>query len=95
MKKYYVYILKCSDETYYVGITSRINERIIEHQTGFHPESYTNSRRPVELVFYSEFSDVRVAISREKQIKRWSRLKKEALINGEYDELVNLAKKSF
>ena len=95
MKKYYVYILKCADDTYYVGLTSRIQERFIEHQTGKHPESYTNSRRPVVLVFYAEFSDVRVAISREKQIKRWSRAKKEALIEGEFEELVNLAKKKF
>ena len=95
MKKYYVYILKCADETYYVGITSRLKQRFIEHQTGFHPESYTNSRRPVELVFFAEFSDVRVAISKEKQIKKWSRVKKEALINGEFEQLKNLAKKKF
>jgi putative endonuclease len=95
MKKYYVYILKCSDETYYVGITSRIKERFIEHQSGKHPESYTSSRRPVDLVFYAEFSDVKIAISKEKQIKRWSRVKKEALINGKFELLPNLAKKKF
>jgi len=95
MKKYFVYILLCFDGTYYVGITSRLVERIIEHKSGKHPESYTNSRRPVELVYYCEFNDVRIAIAKEKQIKKWSRAKKEALINGEFEKLPNLAKKQF
>ena len=95
MKKYYVYILLCNDETYYVGITSRLKERLDEHQSGKHPESYTNSRRPVSMVFYSKFSDVKIAISKEKKIKKWSKAKKLALINGEFEKLPNLAKKKF
>ena len=59
------------------------------------PESYTYKRRPVELVFYVEFTNIGFAIDKEKQIKKWSRAKKEALINGDYDELPNLAKKKF
>jgi putative endonuclease len=47
------------------------------------------------LVFYCEFTDIRLAIEKEKQIKKWSKAKKEALINGDYDALVNLAKKDF
>lgn len=95
MKIYYVYILKCSDKTYYTGITSNLEKRVFEHQQGKHQESYTYKRRPVELVFYAEFSDVGFAIDTEKQIKKWSRAKKEALINSEYEKLPNLAKKKF
>lgn len=95
MKCYFVYILKCSDKTYYTGVTSNLQQRIIEHQTGKHKESYTYKRRPLELVYYAEFSDVGIAIDKEKQIKKWSRKKKEALINGEFENLPNLAKKNF
>lgn len=95
MKTYYVYILKCSDETYYTGITSELSKRVIEHKSGKHLDSYTYSRRPVQLVYYAEFTNVEVAIETEKQIKKWSRIKKEALINDEFQKLPNLAKKKF
>ena len=95
MKKYYVYILKCSDDTFYVGMTNDIERRFIEHQEGKNPSSYTYNRRPVELVFYTSFSNVEMAIEFEKQIKKWSRAKKLALIEGRYEDLVNLAKKRF
>ncbi len=95
MKVSYVYILKCSDNSYYTGITSNLTKRIMEHKTGKHPDSYTFKRRPVTLVFYAEFTDITLAISTEKQIKKWSRSKKEALINGEFEKLPNLAKKRF
>ena len=95
MKVSYVYILKCSDNTYYTGITSHLKKRLIEHKTGKHKNSYTYYRRPIKLVFVSEFTDIKLAISREKQIKKWSRVKKEALIKSEYERLSNLAKKKF
>ena len=57
--------------------------------------SYTHQRRPVELVFYAEFTDITIAIEKEKQLKKWSKAKKEALIKNEYDSLINLAKKKF
>ena len=95
MKQSYVYILKCSDNSYYTGVTSNLESRIFKHLTGFYTESYTSSRRPLQLVFYCEFTDINLAIDTEKQIKKWSRAKKEALINGDFDALVNLAKKSF
>ena len=93
MKTYFVYILHCSDQTYYTGITSNITKRIKEHQTGKHKGSYTYYRRPVLLKFCAEFTDPNVAISVEKQIKKWSKKKKEALIHGNYEHLPNLAKK--
>ena len=66
-----------------------------QHQLAFYPDCYTVSRRPVELVFYAEFTNIEFAIDKEKQIKKWSRAKKEALINGEYDAIPNLTKKHF
>jgi putative endonuclease len=95
MQQSYVYILKCSDNSYYTGITSNLEQRVFQHESGFYPDCYTFKRRPLELVFYAEFTDINFAIEKEKQIKKWSRLKKEALINGDYDSLPNLAKKSF
>jgi putative endonuclease len=95
MKVYYVYILKCSDKSYYTGITSNLEKRFFEHQEGKHVESYTYKRRPVKLVFYAEFTNVELAISTEKQLKKWSRVKKEALINNEFEKLPNLARKKF
>jgi putative endonuclease len=95
MKISYVYILKCSDNTYYTGITSNLERRIIEHKLGKHIESYTYKRRPIELMFYAEFTDISIAIQTEKQIKKWSKAKKEALINDEFEKLPNLAKKKF
>ena len=95
MKVYYLYILKCSDDTYYTGVTSNINKRLKQHQSSFFKDSYTSKRLPVELVFYTEFTHIGIAIEKEKQIKKWSKAKKEALINGEYQKLPNLSKKKF
>ena len=95
MKLSYVYILKCSDDSYYTGVTSNLEKRIIEHKSGKHIDSYTYKRRPLDMVFYAEFTDVSLAIQSEKQIKKWSRAKKEALISNQYDKLPNLSKKKF
>jgi len=95
MKIYYVYILKCADDTYYTGITSNLSQRFKDHSNGKHKGSYTYLRRPITLVFYCEFTDVNLAILSEKQIKKWSKIKKEALINNEYEKLPNLSKKKF
>ncbi len=95
MKIYYVYILKCADDSYYTGITSNLSQRIGDHSNGKHRDSYTFIRRPLALMFYCEFTDVNLAILSEKQIKKWSRAKKEALINDEYEKLPNLSKKKF
>ena len=92
---FYVYILKCADDSYYTGITNDLNRRFNEHQVGIHPESYTFSRRPLELKFYEEFTDPTIAIEYEKKIKKWSRAKKEALIDGQYNKLPMLSKKKF
>ena len=95
MKTYYVYILLCSDGTYYTGVTSNLTNRLENHNKRKHLNSYTFKRLPVELVYYCFFTEITMAISMEKQIKKWSKAKKEALINEEYDLLPNLAKKKF
>ncbi len=95
MKKYYVYILQCSDNTYYTGVTNNLERRLFEHKKGLHPNSYTASRRPLSLAYHCEFTEIRFAIETEKRIKKWSRLKKEALIKGDYEKLPNLSKKKF
>lgn len=95
MKYFYVYILLCSDKTFYTGFTSNLDKRIQEHNDGKHKNSYTYSRRPLSLEFFAEFSTVQQAISFEKQIKSWSQKKKIALINEEFHRLPNLAKKQF
>ena len=91
----YVYILLCSDNTFYTGITSNLEKRIEEHQMGKHFNSYTARRLPIELVYYSTFTDITIAITFEKKIKKWSRTKKIALINKNLDLLPNLSKKQF
>ena len=95
MKLSYVYILQCSDDSYYTGVTSNLEKRLIEHLSAKYTNSYTAQRLPIKLVFYAEFTDINHAIAKEKQIKNWSRPKKEALIDGRYEELPNLAKKKF
>ena len=95
MKQSFVYILRCSDGTYYTGVTSNLEQRFHEHKIGKYSTSYTCNRRHLELLFYAEFTDINLAFEKEKLIKRWSRSKKEALINSDFDQLPNLAKKKF
>ncbi len=91
MKQGWIYILKCADESYYCGSTSNLEQRINEHI--FHKYSgYTSARLPVELVFSQEFADINDAIRIERQIKGWSRKKKEALIKGDFNLLHELSK---
>jgi len=94
-KVIYLYILKCSDDSFYIGVTNNLNKRFIEHNQGINPESYTFSRRPVELVFHELFTDFNLAFEWETKIKKWSRLKKQALINGDFELLKTLSKKRF
>jgi len=93
MKSYYIYILQCSDGSYYTGITNNVERRFYEHQEGIIDGCYTHNKRPLKLMYAEEFSDVREAIAREKQVKGWSRKKKEALISGDFEKLVELSKR--
>lgn len=89
----YVYILACSDNSYYTGVTNDIERRLYEHDAGLDKESYTYIRRPLELKYLEQFDDINKAIEREKQIKKWSRKKKEALFEENYYLLKVLSKK--
>lgn len=88
---YFVYIVKCSDKSYYTGITNNIERRVYEHNTSLDDSAYTHDKRPVELVFYEAFKDVNHAIAFEKQVKGWTRKKKEALIENKWDKIKELA----
>jgi putative endonuclease len=90
----FMYILKCSDDTYYTGSTKDIVRRLWEHNNSL-GANYTKKRLPVKLVYFEEYSRIDDAFYREKQIQGWSRQKKEALINGKNNLLPDLAKKVY
>jgi putative endonuclease len=79
---FYLYILRCSDDTYYTGLTRDIDKRIKAHNNG-RASKYTSGRRPVELVYSESYATRGLAAKREYEIKQWSRAKKQALIDGE------------
>ena len=79
---YFVYILKCSDNTLYTGIATDVNRRLIEHNTSEKGAKYTRVRRPVELVYQEELQDRSSACKREYQIKQLKREEKLRLINA-------------
>jgi len=88
----FVYILKCSDNSYYTGLTNNIDKRLQEHSAGSDTKCYTYSRRPLKLVYFVLCTTPIQAITLEKKIKGWSRAKKEALINKYWDKLHELSK---
>ena len=75
----WTYILRCSDDSYYVGSSVELERRVSEHQLGL-GAAYTRKRRPVELVWVGEFGRVDQAFAFEKQVQGWNRRKREALI---------------
>jgi putative endonuclease len=90
--RYTVYILECSDGSYYTGVTNDLDRRLWEHETGFNTRCYTFKRRPVILKYQETTTDVKQAILWEKQIKGWSRKKKEALFKGDWEEVQRLSR---
>jgi len=90
MSKGFMYILECSDGSYYTGSTVDLELRLIQHQAG-EGANHTKKRLPVKLVYYEEYQRIDEAFYREKQVQGWSRKKKEALINGMTDELKKAA----
>jgi tRNA/rRNA methyltransferase len=91
---FWAYMLCCADGSYYVGHTDDLGARVAIHQSGS-IEGYTQKRRPVELVWSQEFPDRDQTFAAERQIKGWSRAKKEALIRGDWDGLKLLSRKLF
>jgi predicted GIY-YIG superfamily endonuclease len=92
MSYFWVYILKCSDGSYYTGHTDDAEARMYAHHNGTIPSCYTFERRPLTLVFSQEFSTREEALSAERRIKGWTRKKKEAMISGDWAEVSRLAK---
>jgi predicted GIY-YIG superfamily endonuclease len=87
-----VYVLRCSDESLYVGYTRNVDERVKAHNDG-RAAAWTACRRPVELAYCESHAEERAAIARERQIKRWTHEKKLALIRGDWSTLKGLAKR--
>ena len=86
MEFFYLYILQCSDNLYYVGHTDDIEKRFAQHQAGI-SVGFTFHRLPVKLVFLQSFSTRDEAFIAEQKIKKWSRKKKELLMSSNWNEL--------
>ena len=90
-KRYYTYILTNKyNEVLYIGVTNDLERRVAEHRSGMIP-GFTQKYNCHKLVYYEEYSEVEMAIAREKQLKKWSRPKKDTLIatmNKEWEELM-------
>jgi predicted GIY-YIG superfamily endonuclease len=87
----WVYILRCADGSYYIGSTKQtVEARVWEHNHGI-LKGYTSRRLPVELVYAENYERITEGFDRERQLKGWSRAKKEALIRGDLAELESLS----
>ena len=87
----FLYILRCADGSFYIGITrTELELRIAQHNSGA-LGGYTATRRPVTLVFSQWFERITDAIENERKLKKWSRAKKEAFIRGDFVALRQLA----
>ena len=89
---HYVYILQCSDSSYYIGYTTNLEQRLKEHNEGAGGHN-TRTKRPVKLLYRETFENKHEALKREIQLKQWSRAKKEALIRGDPAKLRELSKR--
>ena len=89
--KAWLYVLRCADGSYYTGSTNNLPLRLAEHQAG-EGSAYTRCRLPVELVYSQEFPSEHEAFLRRRQVKGWSRAKKEALIRGDFEALIRLSR---
>lgn len=89
-----MYILICADGSYYTGSTKYLEKRLKQHQSG-NGANFTKKRLPVTLIYFEEYKRIDHAFYREKQIQGWSRKKKEALMQQDFDGLKILAKKKW
>lgn len=90
-KKAWVYIVVCSDNSFYVGFTTNLEQRIADHNSRRY-EGYTSKRLPVRLIWSMEIEDINYAFEFERKIKKWSRAKKVALMNGDVHLLHSLSR---
>jgi predicted GIY-YIG superfamily endonuclease len=89
---FHVYILRCANNAFYIGYTADLNKRVATHNAG-RGSSYTKRNGPVTLVYSESFPSESDAMQRERQLKCWSRAKKQALIDGDMMHLHHLAKR--
>lgn len=89
---FWIYILKCADNSYYTGHTDNLEQRIAQHQQRYFPDCYTATCLPISLVFSQPFPTRVEALTAERKIKGWSRKKKEAMMRGDWQEVSRLAK---
>ena len=86
----YMYILKCSNGQFYTGSTIDLNLRITQHQNG-EGSNFTKKYLPIELVYFESFIHIEDAFKREKQVQGWTKAKKIALINSDFNLLKQLS----
>jgi predicted GIY-YIG superfamily endonuclease len=90
MKPFFIYMLECNDGSYYIGHTDDIDRRISEHNNG-QISGYTKNRLPIKVVYTQDFATRDEAINAEQQIKGWSRKKKHALIQNDWETIKKLS----
>lgn len=88
---FWVYMLRCHDQSYYTGHTADLEYRIAQHDSGA-ISGYTHDRRPLTLVFAQDFSSREEALAMERRIKGWSRAKKQALIDANWEKINRLGR---
>lgn len=93
MNSFFVYMLLCSDGSYYIGHTDNIEKRISEHEQGAYRCCYTKSRLPVNVVFVQRFTSRHEAFAAERKMKKWSRAKKEALSRSDWERVSELSQR--
>jgi putative endonuclease len=89
---FWMYMVRCADESFYVGHTDNLEARLAAHEHGVFASCYTFERRPVKLVFCEAFPTREEALAMERRVKGWSRAKKKALINRDWKEISKLGK---
>ena len=88
---YYFYVLRCSDNSLYCGVTSNLEKRIKEHNSNSSKGAkYLRAKKPVILAYSETYPDIKTAMNRELQIKKWTKAKKEALVTGDLKLLKTL-----
>jgi predicted GIY-YIG superfamily endonuclease len=92
---FWLYMLRCADDSFYVGHTDNLESRIAQHQQGAFPDCYTFTRRPVRLVYSQDFATRDEAFVMERRIKGWSRAKKVALIGRDWREISRISRFKF
>ena len=92
MALFWMYMLRCSDGSFYVGHTDNLSSRIAAHERGAVASCYTFTRRPVAVVFAQDFATREEALAMERRVKGWSRAKKLALIDRDWKAISRLAR---